>query len=277
MEEKLQQAIIITGATGSIGKELAKALSGTGRPIILAVRNVAKGEAVAREILRGSKDACVLVHHLDLADTDSVKEFAQGIADKCASVYALLNNAGIMNRFFSTTKQGIEATMGVNLINTAALTHLIAPYIVDGGHVVFTTSITRNLHSADSISVDVDAAHFSQLGTYGKSKAALTHYALYMCNLYPKLKINCADPGVVNSGMITMNRWYDGLANLVFRPLIKSPRQGAKAALRAMTLPSGGHVATSGGASVISYDAYDKAHASLVEAIRAKVFELIMP
>lgn len=277
MEEKLQQAIIITGATGSIGKELAKALSATHRPIILAVRNVAKGESLAREIMSTDKKACVRVRQLDLADAESVKEFAQGLANDGVTVYALLNNAGIMNRFYTTTKQGIETTMGVNLINTLALTHLIIPHIVDGGHVVFTTSVTRNLHSADTINVDVDAEHFSQLGTYGKSKAALTHYALYLCRMYPKLKINCADPGVVNSGMITMNRWYDGLANLVFRPLIKSPRQGAKAALRAMTLPSGGHVATSGGASVISYDAYDKAHASLVEAIRAKVFELIMP
>lgn len=28
------------------------------------------------------------------------------------------------------------------------------------------------------------------------------------------IRVNCCDPGVVNSGMITMHRWYDPLADI---------------------------------------------------------------
>ena len=39
---------LITGATSGIGLEAAKAASAAGASLVLAVRNVAKGDAVAR-------------------------------------------------------------------------------------------------------------------------------------------------------------------------------------------------------------------------------------
>ncbi|MCH5215295.1 MAG: SDR family NAD(P)-dependent oxidoreductase [Muribaculaceae bacterium] len=275
MDDNKEQAIIITGATGSIGRELAKALSTTGRLIILAVRNTAKGESVAQKIMAVNVQARVMVRHLDLSDTESVKIFAEGIIASGVSLYGLINNAGVMNRDYSVTPQGLEATMGVNLINTALLTQLLIPYIIDGGHVVFMTSLTRKLYNSRSINIDVDASHFSQLGTYGRSKTALTHYALHLSRKYPHLNINCADPGVVNSDMVTMKRWYDGLANIIFRPFIRSPRKGAKAVLRAMTLSAGGFVASVGKVSAIGYNPESMVHKNIVEAVSNKITQLI--
>lgn len=277
MDNNIEKVIIVTGATGSIGKELATALARTGQPIILAVRNVERGEAIAKEIAVSSGNSNIIVNRLDLEDVESIKSFSSWLDEKGASVHALVNNAGVMNRYYRRAKSGIEATMAVNLIGTALLVRLVAERIVPGGRIVFTTSLTRRFHSADTIDIDEKPEKFSQLGTYGRSKAALTHYALYLCQRYPHLYVNCADPGVVNTDMITMKRWYDGIASVMFRPLIRTPRQGAKAALRALTLTSSGNVATVGGVEPIGYNPYDSNHARLVEEIRSKVEEFIQP
>lgn len=274
-DNKLEKAIIITGATGSIGAELANALARTGQPVILAVRNVERGEKLAGEVKAASGNEQVLVQKLELDRPESVRSFAEWVAREDISLHAIVNNAGVMNRNYRTTASGIENTIAVNLIGTALLTRLLADRVAPGGHIVFTTSLTRRFYPAASIRLDEGEEEFSQLGTYGKSKAALTHYALYLCGRYPDLRVNCADPGIVDSNMITMKRWYDPIANVIFRPLIRTPRQGAKAALRALTLTSSGNVATASAVEPIGYNPYDEAHARLAEAIRAKVEELV--
>ena len=76
--------------------------------------------------------------------------------------------------------------------------------------------------------------------TYSRSKSALTHFAMYMAHCYTSLNINCADPGVVDSDMITMHRWYDRIADHLFRPLISTPAQGAQALLTALNTTESG-------------------------------------
>lgn len=133
--------------------------------------------------------------------------------------------------------------MAVNYFGTILLSWLIAPCIEQGGSVVFTTSVTRRLHRlADGILYPAEK-DFSQLGTYGRSKLALTHYAMHLASLWQgRLRVNCADPGVVNSGMITMHRWFDPLANLLFRPFTSSPGRGAESALQACLSPHTGMI-----------------------------------
>lgn len=51
------------------------------------------------------------------------------------------------------------------------------------------------------------------------------------------ISVNAADPGIVDSDMITMHSWVDPLANLFFRPFISSPRKGAIGAIYAASAP----------------------------------------
>ena len=52
---------------------------------------------------------------------------------------------------------------------------------------------------------------------------------------HPDLIVNATDPGIVNSNMITMGRWFDPLADMIFRPFCKSPAKGAIPAINAIT------------------------------------------
>ena len=44
--------------------------------------------------------------------------------------------------------------------------------------------------------------------------------------------VNAADPGIVSTDIITMHMWFDPLTDLLFRPFIRTPRQGADTAIR---------------------------------------------
>ncbi len=231
--------VVVTGATGSIGRAICRRMVAAGRGVIVACRNEVRGMELVREL--GGGVANVRCELLRLDDCASIFSFADRVSG--LKIGTLINNAGVMNRDYALTECGWEQTLAVNYLGTVLLARLIAPAICDGGSMVFTTSVTRRLHSLADNMLHPNEADFSQLGTYGRSKLALTHYAMHLADEWRgRLRVNCADPGVVNTGMITMHRWFDPLANLFFRPLISSPERGAESALQAAASPYTGMV-----------------------------------
>lgn len=231
----MQHYIVVTGATGAIGYEITKLLLHKRERVVIACRNAAKSEALITRLRGEYPDAEILAVTLDLSREDSVRECVEEIAALGVDVKGVINNAGIMNRRYLTDERGRELTMAVNYHNTKLLTQLMLQRFPSIRRVVFTTSLTRYMYRRVK-SVAVDANHFSQLGTYGLSKKAITEYAAELAQS-GDVEVNCADPGVVNTGMITMQRWYDRLADVAFRPFIRSPRHGSIPALRAYYEP----------------------------------------
>lgn len=230
---------LLTGATGAIGKEIARALAAEGKCLILACRNVKKGEELQKALVEEFKisraDAWVL--QLDLAEEESVREAIDHLERAhIGNLAAVINNAGIMNRSYLTDSQGRELTMAVNYHNTRLFNELLLSHIGvnHGGAIVFTTSLTRFMGRRYGYTTEITEHNFSQLGTYGVSKKAITDYAAELSKRLPRVRVNCADPGIVDTGMISMHRWYDPIADVCFRPFIRSPRQGAEPTLRAL-------------------------------------------
>ncbi len=231
---------LLTGATGAIGREIAEALAAEKKPLILACRNMQKAEELC-DYLRAKYGYtqygydCIFTCELDLADEDSVRKAASSFGGTFRSLAAIINNAGIMNRTYRTDSKGRELTMAVNYYNTRLFNELILKntYVE---RVVFTTSLTRFMGRRRCYSLEVTEKNFSQLGTYGLSKKAITDYAVELAKRYKdrNTKVNCADPGIVDTGMISMHRWFDPIADICFRPFIRSPRQGAEPTLRAL-------------------------------------------
>lgn len=225
---------IVTGATGGIGGAVAETLAREGKALILACRNQVAAEKLAEKIKEETRNSDIQALHLDLSSFDGVRQFVGNLQQTQRPVAALLNVAGAMTRRSTPDKSGIELDYQVNCLSTALLSRLVAPMIVKGGHIVFTTSITRKIWSLP-LSFPLHE-HFSQLGTYGRSKLALTIFAHHLASELRDMDIRvaCADPGVVNTGMITMHRWFDFLADIFFRPFISTPIQGAQPMLRAL-------------------------------------------
>ena len=116
---------IVTGANSGIGYAAARALARKGAAVILACRNMDKGEAAVREIVQESPDAKAVLLPLDLSDLASVQRFAGEFTGRYDRLDMLINNAGIMMPPFGKTADGFELQFGTNHLGHFALTGLL--------------------------------------------------------------------------------------------------------------------------------------------------------
>lgn len=236
--------VVVTGATGGIGAEICRALGLLGVPVVMACRSEKKFAETYERLLKEVPEMKAEFLPLDLTDHASVT----GAVDRLhlRHIAGVINNAGTMQRHFTQTAEGVETTMAVNYYNTKLFNQLLLPQIAEGGVMVFTTSLTRRGWSHHRMPVTVTAENFGQLKTYSLSKARITQFAkefMAECGSHG-VRVNCADPGVVDSSMIRMDRWFDPIADIIFRPLIRTPRNGAVPAIRALLSSEGGKIFT---------------------------------
>ncbi|XP_028581466.2 retinol dehydrogenase 12-like isoform X3 [Podarcis muralis] len=119
------KVVVITGANTGIGKETARDLAGRGAKVILACRDMAKAEKAAFEIRTTTGNQQVTAKKLDLADTKSIREFAENFLKEEKELHILINNAGVMLCPYSKTADGFEMHLGVNHLGHFLLTFLL--------------------------------------------------------------------------------------------------------------------------------------------------------
>ena len=119
----------VTGASGGLGAETARALASKGAAVTLAVRDVGKGEDVAREI-RDATGSNVDVVALELGSLDSVRACASAWLDGHGPLNILINNAGVMACPLIRTENGWELQFATNHLGHFLLTGLLLPAMV---------------------------------------------------------------------------------------------------------------------------------------------------
>lgn len=230
--------IIITGATGSIGLAAVKSLLSKDLPVIMACRNIKKADSQRDNLIKQIPHSKIDILELDLNSLASIRAFVEEIKNQGFKVDKLLNNAGIICRDFTVNDDGFETTLAVNYLGPLYLSKLMIPLMDDGFNIVNTVSVTRGVSKLDENFFDLDKKRFSQLGTYGKAKYALFLSSLTLSEKIKNGSVNLTDPGVVDSNMISMHRWFDPLADVLFRPFCKSPEKGAIPAVNALLYKS---------------------------------------
>jgi NAD(P)-dependent dehydrogenase (short-subunit alcohol dehydrogenase family) len=86
------KTVIVTGATGIIGREIAACCLILGADVIMAVRNTAKGETVKVKLAKHFDPDKISIAELDVSNIDSINRFAANVkADY------LINNAGVLS------------------------------------------------------------------------------------------------------------------------------------------------------------------------------------
>lgn len=110
---------VVTGASSGIGIEVARGLLLRGAEVILACRDVAKGERVCAELGVGAR-----VMKLDVSDFQSIRAFAHALPE-CIDV--LVHNAGALVDTLQQTAEGLELTVAAHLVGPLLLTHLAWP------------------------------------------------------------------------------------------------------------------------------------------------------
>ena len=116
--------ILLTGAGGGLGQELARQLSAAGATLLLAGRDVAKLEALRTEPPAGAS-----IVGADLTTPEGIAAISR--AAQVAGINVLINNAG--TSAFGLVEQqewkSIEQVLGTSLAAPLRLTHALLPWL----------------------------------------------------------------------------------------------------------------------------------------------------
>ncbi len=167
------RTFIVTGGNSGLGFETTRQLAAHGGRVVLAARSEAKGlDAVAR-IKAAQPDAAVEFRALDLADLDSVRDFAAAMLADGIGVDVLINNAGVMFPPRRLTPQGFESQFATNHLGHFALTGLLFDTIRHGQDPRVVT-VSSGEHKGGSIHFDdlTGERSYSPRAFYQQSKLA---------------------------------------------------------------------------------------------------------
>ena len=255
LAQQTGRTIVITGASSGIGLEAARDLVGRGAHVVLAVRDVARGERV-RSSFSGSGSASVV--ELDLSDLDSVRACSKELLDRHDSLSALVCNAGLMAGPLRFSAQGFELQMATNHLGHAALVTGVWPLLhASAARVVVVSSIAARggrLSAQTTVEQLVRPAPYDPQRVYANTKQANLLFAQELHRRSGRagspVSAVAVHPGVSDTHLFT--RHLPGgersplvpVVKAVSRVALQSAAAGALPTLRALdhSTPSGAFV-----------------------------------
>ncbi|MGO9386322.1 MAG: SDR family NAD(P)-dependent oxidoreductase [Mycobacterium sp.] len=239
------RVVVVTGANTGIGYQTAAALAYRGAHVVLAVRNLEKGNAALSRIVAASPRADVTLQALDLNSLDSVRSAADALRTAYPRIDLLINNAGVMWTPKQVTKDGFELQFGTNHLGHFALTGLLFDRLlrVRGSRLVTVSSLGHRLRASIHFD-DLQWEHrYDRIAAYGQSKLA---NLLFTYELQRRLAAADATTIAVAAHPGGSNTELARNLPAVFRPvsavlgpvLFQSAAMGALPTLRAATDPA---------------------------------------
>jgi uncharacterized protein len=145
MTVRLEQSrVLITGATGGIGRAIARAIHERGATVVLTARRVNMLDDIARELSER-----VEVVGADLANKPDVERLGQLIDVDVLVANAALPAAGRLETF---TSRELDRAIDVNVRAPMQLTLALLPRMVErgSGHLVYVSSLAGKVASGGS-------------------------------------------------------------------------------------------------------------------------------
>lgn len=231
------KTVIITGANCGLGKATALDLAQRGARVILACRDREKAHKALVDIRTKSSSGVLKVMELDLASFDSIRKFADEFTQSEDRLDILINNAGVFQCPYMTTKEGFEMHFGVNHLGHFLLTKLLLDKLKQSSpaRIVIVSSA---LYKRGNLNFDIinSEKHYDKSMAYKNSKLA---NVLFTRELAKRLNgtgvsVYAVSPGMVwtNLGRYMNLNWWKivALAPLAWF-FIRTPRQGAQTIL----------------------------------------------
>jgi uncharacterized protein len=138
-ERLIGKNIVITGASGGIGAEIARLCAASGANLVLLARSIDKLTLLQSE-LEQKHGVKVEVFQLDVANTDQVKQVFQQIFASGGDVDILVNNAGfgVFREAHEATINEIKGMFEVNVVGLMACTSMVLPKMREKryGHII---------------------------------------------------------------------------------------------------------------------------------------------
>ena len=246
------KVVVVTGANGTLGKEMLLALASVGATVVATGRSMDSLEEAKAAVIKrhdGKLKGKIECFTLDLGDYDSIDAFVRAIKDKFSKVDVLLNNAGaIAGQTYKASKYGLEQAFQTNFVSTVVLTEKMLPLMAEGGRIIHQSSLSH-ADASKPINWDVVPSDETTFGGYNKDYCESKWLATaYSSSLHRRGILSAvSDPGISPSSTMwdeqtaVMMRF---LARYVFRGLTKTSPQAASCMVHAAVmnnLQSGGY------------------------------------
>lgn len=177
---------VVTGGTHGMGLAVARALLAAGAEVLLTGRNPANVEAARIEL--ADERARVLIS--DSADLGEIDRLADTVREQFGRFDFLHVNAGLsaLQPIAEVSEADYDLAFNLNTKGAFFTTQRLLPLLVDGGSIVFTSSIA-------------DESGTAGMGVYSASKAALRSFARVLAaELLPRrIRVNVVSPGFIDT------------------------------------------------------------------------------
>ncbi len=164
---------VVTGANSGLGLCTARELARAGAQVVMACRDMSRGDQAAADVRSAVPDAQAEVMRLDLADLSSVRDFVAAVGERHAEIDLLINNAGVMGIPRKQTVDGFEMQIGTNHLGHFALTGLLLERLLAAPQprVVTVSSVAHRIGRISFDDLNGERRYF-RWSAYGQSKLA---------------------------------------------------------------------------------------------------------
>lgn len=183
--------LVITGASGDIGRAIALTVADMGADVALLARSVDRLEAVAAEVTAKGRRAVVVP--CDVTSAEAIDEAASKVAAGLGDVHALINNAGGA-RFIAppleVNESGWSKTVALNLTGPFLLSQAFGRGMVErrNGSIVNVGSLSGLRHLPG-----MAAYTAAKAGLYGETRALAREWGPH------NVRVNAVAPGFIDT------------------------------------------------------------------------------
>lgn len=229
---------LVTGANSGIGYEVTRGLAQQGATVVMASRDLKKGEEAAASIRAKQPTADLRVMQLDLADLRSVRSFAEAFRAAYERLDVLINNAGVMATPYRKTADGFELQFGVNHLGPFALTGLLLDLLkaTPASRVVTVTSYAHWFGWIHFRDLNAEKFYYRWFA-YMQSKLANILFAYELNRRFARAAEDSISLAAHPGSTVTQLQQYTRLFSWINRRIGHSPERAALPILYAATRP----------------------------------------
>ncbi len=187
---------VITGGTGVLGAEIARALVGCGSNVVLLARRIAPAEEIIKQM--GERAGRAVAISADVGDLASLQKAAAQVKERFGGVDCLLNAAGGNNpeattqadlRFFDIAPEALREVFDLNLMGTVLPSQVFGGMMAEKGEGV--------ILNVSSLAAE---RPLTRVPAYSAAKAAVDNFtrwlAVHLAQEYsPRIRVNAVAPG----------------------------------------------------------------------------------
>lgn len=217
--------VLVTGANSGIGKAASMKFAQEGWHVVMACRNVTKGEKVRLEIMERTQNHKVDLMGIDLSSLESIQDFCETFQRKYGRLDVLIHNAGHFDhgqKTYPLSPDGIELTFAINTVGPFLMTRLLLDSMrkSEDARIIHACSTNIRHYFDPGRRIDFDnlqgefqkSRKYSAYKMYGDSKMALLMLTFDMAKRLEqdRIKVNAIQIPAIRLSRETMGQFKSG-------------------------------------------------------------------